>query len=162
MFEITHDLDSVLVKVVESEVDEVTSATSGMPTLTSTVSPTEIEASWVTVCDEEKLVPVTWDTVAMPVVSFTPVDRVCVEVVHSGSPSMAMSPASMAQIDAGLSGYWSDGQRFDTSSAVNWVRTSESLVTILRLWSPQLSLAWETSLSQPGTGWNDEQRVPPM
>ena len=98
-------MDRLFVKVVVRDVEDDTSATSGMPPLTSTVSPTEMEASWVTVCDEEKLVPVTWETVAIPVVSFTPVDRVCVEVVHSGSPLMVMSPASLAQIDAGLSGY---------------------------------------------------------
>ena len=39
------DLESVLVKVVESEVEEVTSAISGMPTLTSTVSPMAMEDS---------------------------------------------------------------------------------------------------------------------
>ena len=90
-------MDSVLVKVVESEVDEVTSATSGMPTLTSTVSPTEIEDSWLVVCCEENEVPVVWLTVAVPFVPVTVVSSVWVCLVHEGSPSMAMSPASLAQ-----------------------------------------------------------------
>ena len=54
----TYVLDRLFVKVVVSDVEEVTSATSGMPTLTSTVSPTEIEDSWLVVCCEENEVPV--------------------------------------------------------------------------------------------------------
>ena len=50
------------------------------------------------------MVPVVWLTVAVPLVPFTSVSSDCVCVVHLGSPSMVMSPASSAQTCAGCVG----------------------------------------------------------
>ena len=49
--------------------------------------------------------PVVSLTVAVPFVPETVVSSDCVCAVHSGSPSVVMSPASSAQIWAGCSGY---------------------------------------------------------